>query len=225
MSTISPEQVIQFLEQNPDLLVRNPQLLSTLEVPHGSGTASLIERQVEQLRTENRKLGQKLSHLAGIAGENERLMHRLHRMALELMAAESAHAMLTALAEGLQQEFDAASVRLLLHSREAAQFDHAAVAPLPEPAPEWLHRILADQQACCGRLTQEKRAVLFADPEIGSVALIPLDASRLLAIGAVSDERFHPDMGTLFLDLLGQTLKFRLERENGHKGVARQAQA
>ncbi len=218
MSNLKPEQIVQYLEQHPELL-------ATLRIPHASGASSLIERQVEQLRRENRQLTQKLRQLTGIAGENERLMRRLHRMALELMAAASPHSMFCTLVTGLQQEFDADAVRVLLGAEQAGWFEHEAIGVLPNPVPDWVDAILADNQACCGRLTRDKRALLFGDSQIGSVAVIPLDEFGLLAIGSNSDERFHPEMGTLFLQLLGQTLQSRLRRESRPKGAARQAQA
>jgi len=35
----------------------------------------------------------------------------------------------------------------------------------------------------------------------------------LLAIGSDLPERFHPNMGTLFLELLGATIRHRLEQD------------
>ena len=44
-------QLVSLLKSNPDILIRHPELVAELEVPHQSGGAvSLIERQVSSLR-------------------------------------------------------------------------------------------------------------------------------------------------------------------------------
>ena len=57
----------------------------------------------------------------------------------------------------------------------------------------------------------EKLELLFGEQakQIQSAALAPLDDQAelgLLALGSKHEEKFHPGMGTLFLDLLGQML-------------------
>ncbi len=63
----------------------------------------------------------------------------------------------------------------------------------------------------CGRLRQDKLAVLFGNDaeRIRSAALLPLDEecrTGVLGIGSYEEDRFHPGMGTVFLKLMGQVL-------------------
>ena len=44
------DRVLAYLRSHPDLLDRHPDLLADLIIPHGAGSASLIERQVQVLR-------------------------------------------------------------------------------------------------------------------------------------------------------------------------------
>lgn len=214
MSNQSPNEaeIVEWLRKHPDFLASQPELFAQMEIPHEAGAASLIEKQVELLRAENRRLKRQLKHLSGVAGENERLMQRLHRMALDLVASESFDALYQRLQEGLGRDFRADAVCLLLDSEQREKFSEADVGALPENRPEWLQKLLASGKPQCGRLTREKREAVFgkSGADLGSAALVPLAESGLLAIGADSDDRFHPDMGTLFLELLRETLQFRL---------------
>lgn len=213
--SLSEAQVIKWLGQNPDFLIQNPEMFAQLQVPHDAGTASLIEKQVEILRSDNQRLKRQLKHLSGVAGENERLMQRLHRMALGLVATESHDELFRCLHEGLRRDFRADAVCLLLDAEQAGKFDDAEIGQLPEKRPAWMDKLLVSGKPQCGRLTRQKREAVFgaSAAELGSAALVPLSNQGLLGIGSRSDERFQPDMGTLFLELLRETLQFRLGME------------
>lgn len=205
--------VREWLLERPDFLAEHPDVLAAQTIPHEAGTASLIERQIELLRAENQHLKRRLSHLSGVAGENQRLMQRLHSLSLQLMATSSAREMIEILCGGLESDFRADSICLMLGPERAGLHEIEGVVPMPDKHPGWLEKLIASGKPQCGRLTRSKREFVFgeAGAELGSAALVPLDESGLLAIGAESPDRFHPDMGTLFLELLGETLRFRLE--------------
>ncbi len=214
--SLSPEQVADWLRKHPDFLARHPELLRDMELPHETGATSLMERQVSQLRQDNAELMQRLRELAGIAGENERLMQRLHDLTLELSATTAPDRLVGILEASLLRDFRADRVMLLLdHPADGIQ-ELDSVTPLPSGTrPDWVNRILSDGQPRCGRLTREKMDWVFGQdqaPQVASAALIPLERPGLLAIGSSSEERFYPDMGTLFLKLLGTTVNDRLAR-------------
>ena len=87
-NTRSVEEIVSsYLSQNPDFLEKQPSLLKHLELNHASGPAiSLIERQVQYLRQQNEALEQQHNQLIQVASDNEKLMHRLHQLTLELMS-------------------------------------------------------------------------------------------------------------------------------------------
>lgn len=210
---LSESQVVEWLSRHPDLFRQRPELLDDLELPHDAGTNSLIEVQVERLRKENRQLNAQLQTLAGIAGENERLMQRLHQLTLEIMTSASTAEFIERLIARLAGDFEAASVRLhLLDSHEQLSSIGAVAIHTDEP-PDWFRNIMKGGEIVFGRLTRKKLEFLFPErpEEIGSAALVPVNNTGLLAIGATSPERFHPGMGTLFLELLGTTIRHRLE--------------
>ncbi len=75
------EVVASYLRKNPDFLDDYPDILEKLEINHQSGAAaSLIERQVRQLRANNNELDKQLNRLVQVASENEELMSRLQHI-------------------------------------------------------------------------------------------------------------------------------------------------
>jgi uncharacterized protein YigA (DUF484 family) len=206
--------MIEWLRANPDLFRKHPELLDEMKLPHAANAASLIEHQVERLRSQNQELRDRLKTLAGIAGENERLMQRLHQLTLEVMTADSTAAFMDELFERLAEDFNADRVRLHLLTPNTELADATQVVRPAEQIPEWFERLVAQGRTDCGRLTREKMGFLFADraESIGSAAVVPISGVGVLAIGASAEDRFHPDMGTLFLELLGTTIRYRLEK-------------
>ncbi|MDT8438005.1 MAG: DUF484 family protein [Wenzhouxiangellaceae bacterium] len=209
----SEQQIADWLREHPDFLLEHAELLKQLAVPHASGATSLIERQIELLRSENQELRRRLEQLSSVAGENERLLRRMHRVALEIASAATLDRMHERLHDALRNEFQADAVRLALAPELAARFASAEVTSLDVNGhPRWLRELLQSDRPICGRLTTEKRLAVFGDTglELGSAALVPVPGFGLLAIGARDDQRFQSDMGTLFLEQLGQTVRFRL---------------
>src|SRR5665811_207936 len=100
--------VIKYLRQNPDFLEREPSLLKYLELSHASGPAiSLIEKQVQYLRTQNQSMEQRLNQLMQIASDNEKLLSRLHLLTLELMSMGDLPSFFDRLADALLTELNA----------------------------------------------------------------------------------------------------------------------
>jgi len=213
-------RVAEWLLDHPDFLERHPDVLARLTVPHESGAASLLQRQVQLLREENQRLERQLKYLSGVAGENERLMQRLHRLSLQLVATADEPALLGCLDQGLRDDFRADAVALMTGADTLLASDGAPVVPLPDPRPDWLDELLAAGEPLCGRLTRDKRMGVFGEAgcDLGSVALVPIAERVLLAIGSRSDDRFHPGMGTLFLELLRSALRFRLDLDPEQDG-------
>lgn len=211
---IQASDVIEWLKANPDALRDHPEWLDHINLPHQAGTTSLIERQVERLRGENKVLADKFRQLTRIAAENERLMRRLHELTLELMTCESSADFIELLFARLTSEFSADCVRLHLIRHDPGLDEVAAVSTQGSPRPDWFEQLLESQKIQCGRLTRVKMQWLFGESvaQPASAALLPVAGIGVLAIGANSAERFHPGMGTLFLELLGTTLKHRLQR-------------
>lgn len=208
--------VAQYLGDHPDFFFQHRDLLMQLNVPHEAGTVSLVERQVKALRDRNRELQSQMIDMLRNARENERLLSQCLALALSLINSTSPAELLQILRVQLLADFqiDAFSVLLCDHQ-----------LPVPAGARDVEHEILLASIGCefpdgepvCGLLEKPVREFLFGElkPDLQSVALLPLGprAERgVIAIASRSNERFVPQMGTVFLQLIGNLFDALLRR-------------
>ena len=220
---LSEQAVHDYLSANPDFFERHARLLSSLQLPHASGTAvSLVERQVSMLRQKEIKLERKLKELIQVARENDVLAAKIHQLALHLMAADDLGKTIAAIEEALRSGFSADQAVLVLFGEPEAFGDIDAgrffrVVTRDDATLKPFSTFLNGSGARCGRIRDSQRAFLFhkdAD-EIGSAALVPLGKGSeigFLAIGSVDSERFHPGMSIDFLTRLGELVGGSLKR-------------
>ena len=222
-NTRSIEDIVsKYLQQNPDFLEREPALLKHLELSHASGPAiSLIEKQVQYLRTQNESLEQQLNQLIQVASDNEKLMSRLHQLTLELMSMGDLPSFFDRLSEALLSEFKADILNITLFDLkiEASPKTPLFHARRDDPEIQQFQDQLDKGQSVCGRLNRDKRDHLFDSRAqwVQSTALVPMGDIGMLAIGSSDPACFYPGMGTLFLDLLAQVVTARLAPEEPQK--------
>jgi uncharacterized protein YigA (DUF484 family) len=212
------EVVAKYLRNNPAFLQDFPELLEELQLSHESGVAaSLIERQVEQLRDKNQELNRQLNRLVHVASENEHLMSRLHQLTLELMAINQVDEFFNHLSKSLLEDFTADILQICLFNQEIAAEAGEEVRHIQGDDPELqqfqVH--LEKNHTVCGRLSEAKLEFLFDAKArwVQSTALVPLGENGvdgMMAIGSSDPARFYPGMGTLFLDLLADVISSSL---------------
>lgn len=213
----SAAEVASYLRRHPDFLLAHPDLALTLSIPRQNGPAtSLAAYQLEVLREHNAELKRRLHELVQLAHENERLSLRVHAFALSLLRARSRGEALTRTVAALREDFATEAVRVALCELEAggAEGDWLIHLPRTDPRFPLFHDTLERRAVICGRLRPEKLEVLFGSRsgEIRSAALLPLPAVGLLAIGSADPERFHPGIGTFFLERLAEIIAAALSR-------------
>ena len=210
--------VSKYLRENPDFLEQEPSLLKHLELSHASGPAiSLIEKQVQYLRKQNETLEQRLNQLIQVASDNEKLMHRVHSLTLELMTMVDLPSFFDRLTEALMEEFNADILNITLFNMKVKA---GAKTPMfhikrDDPEMEQFQDHLEKGVSVCGRLNRNKRDYLFGTRAqwVQSTVLVPMGDDGMLAVGSSDPARFYPGMGTLFLDLLAQVVTSRLALE------------
>ena len=212
-------RVIQYLQDNPAVLMDYPEVFSSLAIPHqtGGGATSLVERQLKLLREENQKLRSKIDELVAIARDNEELNHRFHRLALELMATEHLHDILAMVQDQVQTFFytDFVCFRFLPGVSEAGNVLDGLYMDADSDVFDRIQPWLEARKPICGQQDEEINRELFGpDLRIASCAFIPLYHTRnlgLLCLGSISAERFSANMGTIFLQHLGELVSNRLK--------------
>ncbi len=209
---LTESQVASFLRDHPEFLARHPALLAELRVPHQSGDAvSLIERQVDVLREQQRHLDQGYRDLIQIAHDNEDLKGRLHGLTLKLLRARDLEGVVTALTEGLSAEGRVEISGLLVFALPEAARGQAlpAFVGTDSPARVAFADLLASRQPMCGAPEATQGAALFGTqaPEVRSAALVPLGCRHwtgVLAAGSRDPERYTAGLGVEFLAQLGE---------------------
>ena len=220
---ISEQAVADYLARHTEFFERHKTLLSRLELPHGgSGSVSLVERQVANLRQKELKLERQLKELIAVARDNDILSSKIHELSLQLLRASDLQGCVAALEEAMRQGFGADQSILVLFGDatlfediDAGRFFHvidrddAALAPFST--------FLSGNGPRCGQVRDAQREFLFRDDagEIGSVALVPLGQKAqlgFLAIGSTEADRFHPGMSIDFLARVGDLVAGALKR-------------
>jgi uncharacterized protein YigA (DUF484 family) len=217
---VSDKDVEQFLKTHPEFFEKHTQILAELKVPHITGGAvSLVERQVDVLRKQNRKLQKQLDDLVQIARDNEKLNRQVYKLTLGLMEAETLESMLEYLYQTLKSDFaaDAVAIRAAVPKAQNRFQDRAEFVSDLERMKTMFTKLFEENRPTCGRFNQEQRKYLFggAAERIGSMALLPLSAKSpfgMLAIGSHEETRFHAGMGTVYLNQMSHIVSKALLR-------------
>lgn len=204
---MNPQDIVDYLESHLEFFEENPDLLSRLTVPHPlSGQAiSLTERQLLNLREKLSQVQSKLAELVRFGEENDVIAERVHRLSLSLLTASDFESVNFAVYNHLQEDFAVPHVVLRI-------WNSILKRPLPEfvEVSEELRFYAADlRQPYCGPARNEEVLAWFGESavQLRSLALIPLrrDAQifGMLALGSEDPERFFPEMGTLYVERIG----------------------
>lgn len=216
-SAVSEAEVIAFLRQQPEFFEQHPHILKQLQLHHESGNAiSLMERQNQILRHENRQLIDRLNHFIEVAQRNDRLFQQLQRLVLAMMPHNHASDLIEVLETGLIEQFEVDETRVILCDRANAEGD-----PWLQLSRDSLSRyfpaLINDGKTICGSFSDNERDFLFAGRQVASLALAPLtDANQqpigLLALGHGDSQHFRSGTETLFLSHLAQVTSLLLQR-------------
>jgi len=214
---ITARDVATWLRQHPSFLKHFPDLVQTLVVPREDGTTtSLAGYQLEILREKNQELTKQLSELLANAKDNEQLAQRTHQLTLNLLRQRSAAGTWRAMVATLKEDFANDLIRIIslqpVQGLQSVPWLQVIDAKDKRLAP--FEECFTQGEPVCGRLQQEKNTVLYGalSSQVRSSALLPLPEMGLVAIGSFDGNRFYPGMGTLFLRMMGESLRVALQR-------------
>ena len=213
LTSITAEQVADFLQQQPEFFEGKETLLSNLKISHGGGAVSLMEKQVAVMRERNVELRQRLNQLLEVAGENDKLFEKTRKLLLSLLVAENASDIYGAIYTSLKADFGSDCMALILTNdaaSESEKYNYVRKYSAENVNPS-LARLINGNKAVCGVLRGDELAALFPGEEerVGSAAMVPLHWQGqwgLLAIGSLDPEHFKSSLGTLFINHIGEVL-------------------
>lgn len=216
---MNPQDVVQFLRDNPSFFDENAELLADLSVPHPTGgqAISLTERQLHALRDKLQQVQAKLAELVGFGEENDAISEKVHRLALALLRAEGFESVAQAIYTHVQEDFAVPHVALRVWNsilkRESPEFIEVT---------EDMRFFAADlSRPYCGLAAHPEVLGWFGEaaPHLRSIVMMPLrrDAQvfGMLVLGSEDPQRFFPDMGTLYVERIGDLVSAAVLRQIG----------
>jgi uncharacterized protein YigA (DUF484 family) len=213
------DDIARYLQDHPQFFEDYHDLLAQLHVPHphGGRTISITERQILTLREKAKALELKLAELLRFGEENDLISTRVHALSVALLTAGSFEALMNVLREQLADAFAIPQMALRLWNSVLTR-DSDVFAPVEERIRAFANDA---KHPYCGPVKDLGVVAWFGDaaPSVQSNALIPLRRESrivgLLALGSDDADRFVPDMGTLYLERIGELLGASLIRELG----------
>ncbi|MBV1869701.1 MAG: DUF484 family protein [Gammaproteobacteria bacterium] len=220
--TLSAEEVCAYLLENRGFFEKNPATLAALSIPHDiHGTHSLIEQQVSTLRGQNETLRRHVTELLENARHNDQLFEKTRKLSLCLSQSPSFNEQVHTLKKVLVEDFKAEGYGLIL-------FDHPHLSPSSalqvmdsNLAREQAPGLMSIEQVFCGHLREAEYQFLFPDDykAIRSAIIIPIketDLTACIALGSQDENRFHPKLGTLFAEYIGEIVGASLSKALTH---------
>jgi uncharacterized protein len=211
------EQVAAYLRENPQFFEHNPALLTEIYLPspHGNGTVSLAERQQLAQRDKIRVLEAKCAEFLKYGVENDAISDKVHRLSLGLLATQNFAVLIQLLIHNLREDFSVPHVGIRLWALPQNDSDgtNEVFQPIDTELKSWVQSLVAPY--CGHRPGLEIDSWFGADAAPKSFALIALRGEKvfgLLAMASEDEQRFYPEMGTLYVRRIGELVSAALLR-------------
>ncbi len=195
------EDVAQYLQDNPQFFEEHAEMLAQINLahPHGGRTISLSERQLLTLRERVKELEKKLHELLEFAKENDALQAKVHQFICALFGPRDRATLQQLVVQKLREIFAIPHVALHLWKDEPPSSEVLAFADQHQQ-PVCAHHAIHDTLPWFGEAAEHLR----------SFAYLPLRTDGqtigMLILASEDKQRFYPEMGTLFLQRIAETL-------------------
>ncbi len=213
--SLTAEDVAIFLRTNPSFFQEHADIFADLRVPHPheARAISLGERQIMVLRAKAKDLEWKLSGLVNNASGNEKITRTLTAWCARMLAEPDAGKLPELVVRHLADLFGLPDTTLRLWGIDTRLPDNIT-DDVSDETKQWVESL---RTPYCGP-AKDSLVASWLGPDIQSIAAVPLrrpEAGALLGVlvfGAADGERFTPDMGTAFLEILGELAGAALTR-------------
>jgi uncharacterized protein YigA (DUF484 family) len=213
--SIDATAVADYLKQNPGFFEDYADVVAQIFVPHphGGHAIPIAERQMLALRDKVYGLEEQMRELVAHGNANERIGDKLHRSTLALIAAGDLETTLAVLAHTLREDFDVPDVAIRLWPARDAEPSSSELAPIAAEMRDYIEHLRAPY---CGVEAPPAASAWFeGDAERKSFAFLPLRTERtfgVLALASGDAQRFHDEMGTMYLLRLAELASVAISR-------------
>lgn len=215
---ITEDDIANYLANTPDFFERHASLLAAVQLtsPHGHRAVSLQERQAEMLREKIRGLELKGAEMIRHGNENTVIADKLQRWTRELLLTREARELPTVATSAIADHFLVPQVAIKVWDVSPEFADE----PFAQGASDDVQAFASSlTRPYCGTNPGLEAAQWLVDPaSAASLALIPLrvgiapQAFGLLVLASSDTQRFAADMGTDFLERIGELTSAALSR-------------
>lgn len=215
---ITEDDIANYLANTPDFFERHASLLAAVQLtsPHGQRAVSLQERQAEMLREKIRGLELKGAEMIRHGNENTVIADKLQRWTRELLLTRDARELPEVTTKAIADHFLVPQVAIKVWDVEPAYAGEAFAQGTSDDVKAFASSLM---RPYCGANPGLEAAQWLADSaSAASLALIPLRAGiapqafGLLVLASPDTQRFAPDMGTDFLERIGELTSAALSR-------------
>lgn len=204
---MNAEDVANYLQEHPEFFNAYADVLAlmTLPDPHTGRAISITEKQILTMRDKVRALESQLADLMAFGRENDTISDKVHALAVALIAATDEAGIMRVLYSHLDGAFAVPHVALRLWSGVAE--DSSLFVTASDPA---CVAAMALQKPYCGTADGQAALAWFdgAAAQLRSMVQVPLRDAGGLCIGLLvmaseDAHRFYPELGTLYLERIG----------------------
>ena len=215
---ITEDDIANYLANTPDFFDRHASVLASVQLssPHGQRAVSLQERQAELLRDKIKGLELKAADMIRHGQDNSTIADRLQRWTRELLRTREARDLPDVAAREIATQFLVPQVAIKVWDVAPAFGALACAQGASEDVKAFSSSL---SRPYCGSNPGLEAAGWLDDPKaVASMALIPLriaegqPAFGLLVLGSPDAQRFAADMGTDFLERMGELTSAALSR-------------
>ena len=215
---VSNKEIAEYLILNPNFFEENPEVLNSIEIIHESGAAvSLIQKQVELLRSNYNSTTNKLMELLGIAKNNEDIFILTKELILSLINASSIEEIVALIEKSFVADFGAKKSKVLFFTESSKNLPKGRVKN-PVEATNILGNLLKPGKIFCGEVNKEVAKFIFNQKtSVKEMALVPLNSSSLLgliALGSDQPGKYSDNKDTLFLDFIAEVVSKLIDGHN-----------
>jgi len=203
------EDVVRYLQDHPGFFEEYAEVLAQIYIPHphGGRAIPIAERQILTLREKSKMLEGKLAELIQFGEENDVIGEKMQRLCLALISAGDMQGTLQALYYNLREDFAVPHAVVRVWHAGIGTPSGSEFTPVSDELRQYAAGL---EHPYCGVSNNAEVASWFGEAaaQLRSFACVPLRDGMayvgMLAFASEDPTRFYPEMGTLYLERLGE---------------------